>query len=609
MRTARRAPHRRAFFAVVLVVLVGALLAGTAGAARAAPDDTGGWMRPVDGPVVEPFDAPSSDYAAGHRGVDFAAAPGTPVRAANDGVVSFAGSVAGTLHVTIAHAGDLRTSYSFLSSVGVRIGQPVTRGDVVGLTGGVGTDHDGRVLHLGLRIGDRYVDPMLLFRPRDLTALVRLVPAGAPAETPWSPAGERRALQSSLHLPTPGADVDRGATASDDSCDTGVPLLGDAIDAACDLGTWVGDGADAAVDAGLRFLDATTGLGSAALAGLRTTVETTMSSMRALSSELARALARTPAGMLALDVVTIGRRFADTVTADCSDDASDADGTGGSAHRVMVVAGIDSAGKAWDRGPTVALDVKALGYHVDEGEVRYYSYAADGGAYTASDTHGPIAVDALRLAEQLRAMQREQPGREVDLIAHSQGGIVVDEFLSHVYRAGDRTLPPLGNVVTLSSPHEGAPLATAGRRIRATTLGRAALDAIEEVSTFPPPSSPAVQELAEGSPLLDHLWDQGVPEHFDVTTIGATEDVVVPATNISVPGATETVAAVNSLSEHSAIVRAPDALRAVRAALEGRPPPCVSLLTAARSAVAPVVISRVSHEFGDGAAAILGGAG
>jgi hypothetical protein len=491
----------------------------------------------------------------------------------------------------------------------MRIGQPVSRGDVVGLAGGVGTDHDGSVLHLGLRIGDRYVDPMLLFRPRDLTKLVRLVPAGAPAETPWSPAGERRALQSSLHLPSPGGEVDGATTTSDDSCDSGVPLLGGAIDAACDLGTWVGDGAGAAVDAGLRFLDATTGLGSEALAGLRATVETSLSSMRALSSELAHALARTPAGKLALDVVTIGRRFAETVTAECSDDAPDADGTGGAAHRVMVVAGINSAGKAWDRGPTVALDVKALGYHADEGEVRYYSYAADGGAYTAADTHGPIELDALRLAAQLRAMQREQPGREVDLIAHSQGGIVVDEFLSHVYRAGDRTLPPLGNVVTLSSPHEGAPLATAGRQIRATRLGRAALDAIEEVSSLPPPSSPAVQQLAEDSPLLDHLWDQGVPEHFDMTTIGATEDVVVPATNISVPGATETVAAVNSLSEHSAIVRAPDALRAVRAALEGRPPPCVSLVTAVRSAVAPVVISRVSHEFGDGAAAILGGAG
>jgi len=77
------------------------------------------------------------------------------------------------------------------------------------------------------------------------------------------------------------------------------------VHAACDLGTWVGEGADAAVDAGLRFLDATTGLGTEALAGLRTTVEATVSSMRALSSELAAALAHTPAGMLALDVVTI----------------------------------------------------------------------------------------------------------------------------------------------------------------------------------------------------------------------------------------------------------------------------------------------------------------
>ena len=273
----------------------------------------------------------------------------------------------------------------------------------------------------------------------------------------------------------------------------------------------------------------------------------------------------------------------------------------------MVVAGINSSGAAWDRGPTVDLDVDALGYHADEGEVRYFSYAADGGSYTAEATHGPIEIAARRLGAQLRAMQREQPGREVDLIAHSQGGIVVDWFLAHVYRAGDPSLPPLGNVVTLSSPHEGAPLATAGRQIRSTPLGRAALDALDDVSSFPPSGSAAVQELAEGSALLRHLWDRGVPEHFDFTTIGATEDLVVPATQISVPGATETVAAVDSFNEHSAIVRAPDALRAVRAALEGRAPPCVGVFTALRAAVAPVVISRVEHTIGSGAAAALGG--
>ena len=53
----------------------------------------------------------------------------------------------------------------------------------------------------------------------------------------------------------------------------------------------------------------------------------------------------------------------------------------------MVVAGINSSGGAWD-SPTVGIDVKALGYYRNEGEIRYFSYAADGGAYTKADTLG-----------------------------------------------------------------------------------------------------------------------------------------------------------------------------------------------------------------------------
>ncbi len=59
------------------------------------------------------------------------------------------------------------------------------------------------------------------------------------------------------------------------------------------------------------------------------------------------------------------------------------------------------------------------------------------------------------------------------------------------------------------------------------------------------------------------------------------------------------VQAVNAVNEHSAIVTDPNALRAVRAALEHRAPPCVALTTALRSAVAPVVISRTEHSVGD----------
>jgi hypothetical protein len=595
----------RSRHALAVVLITSVAVAVTARPAHSADtEEEVGWMRPVDGAVVHPFEEPASVYGPGHRGADLAAPPGTPVRAANDGVVSFAGSVADTLHVTVAHAGGLRTSYSFLAGVAVRAGQEVARGDVVGTAGGTGPDHDGTVLHLGLRVGDRYVDPMLLFRPSDLTKLVHLVPADEPTETPWSPESERRDLQASLHLPTPGP-APGGYTDADD-CDTDLPLIGDAVDAVCDVGSWVGDHAGDAVDAGIDFLDATTDLAGDALDDLRTGAIGVLGEMRSLGAFAASALARTPAGQVALDLVAIGRRFVETVDADCSD-APAADGTGGSAHRVMVVAGINSSGAAWDRGPTVELDVDALGYHADEGEVRWFSYADDGGRYTKDDTHRPIRESAALLAAQLREMQRENPGREVDLIAHSQGGVVVDVFLAELYRPGDRSFPPLGNVVTLSSPHEGAPLATAGQQVRSTRKGRAILDHVEDVLPIPPSSSAAVRDLAEDSSVIREVQAHGVPAHFDYTTIGATEDLVVPATNISLPGATETVAAVNDLNEHSAIVRAPDALKAVRAALEGRPPPCVGLLTALRTAVSPVLISRFEHTAGDDAEFVLRG--
>jgi hypothetical protein len=592
--------------AIVLVTAVAVVANARPAQAASATDDDVGWLRPVAGAVVHPFEQPDSIYGPGHRGADLAAAPGTQVHVANDGVVSFAGSVAGTSHVTVTHAGGLRTSYSFLSSVAVRTGETVARGDVLGATGGVGPEHDGSVLHLGLRVGDRYVDPMQLFRPDDLTRLVHLVPADEPAESAWSPATERRMLQISLRLPVAGRVGATGPYTTADDCDTDLPLIGDAVDAVCDVGSWLGGHAGAAVDAGIHFLDLATDLADDALAALRTSVHGTVSELRSLAAVAASTLARTPGGQVALDVVAIGRRFADTLSANCSD-APPADGTGGSTHRVMVVAGINSSGAAWDLGPTVDLDVDALGYHQDEGEVRYFSYADDGGAYTRADTHRPLIESARLLAAQLRQMQHEQPGREVDLIAHSQGGVVVDVFLARFYRPGDRSFPPLGNVVTLSSPHEGAPLATVGQQVRATRKGGAVLDVLEHVSSLPSPSTPAVQDLTEGSSVIRAVQAGGVPAHFDYTTIGATEDLVVPATNISLRGATETVAAVNDVNEHRAIVHAPDALRAVRAALEGRPPPCVGVATALRSAVAPVLITRFEHTAGDDADFVLRG--
>ncbi len=117
---------------------------------------------PVDGPIVRPFDPPARPWGPGHRGIDYRVPPGTPVRAAADGVVGFAGGVAGGLHVAIDHPGGLRTSYAYLARVDVSRGDRVGTGDVVGLSGGTGPGHGPDVVHFGVRLGGRYVDPLTL---------------------------------------------------------------------------------------------------------------------------------------------------------------------------------------------------------------------------------------------------------------------------------------------------------------------------------------------------------------------------------------------------------------------------------------------------------------
>jgi hypothetical protein len=194
-------------------VLVAFAVAGMLAVGPASPAaGAGAWLRPVAGRVVRGFRAPLTRYGAGHLGVDFAAVPGTPVRAAGAGTIAFAGVVADTRHVVVRHAGGLRTSYSFLASIRVHAGEVVARGAVLGTTGGTGEHHAAGVLHFGLRIGDAFVDPMQLFTSPALPALVHLAPLGPTSRFSRSAGAERRALVvSSAGAPppnvAPGADA------------------------------------------------------------------------------------------------------------------------------------------------------------------------------------------------------------------------------------------------------------------------------------------------------------------------------------------------------------------------------------------------------------------
>ncbi|MDR0783610.1 MAG: M23 family metallopeptidase, partial [Propionibacteriaceae bacterium] len=67
-------------------------------------------VAPLLGSVVRPFDPPAAAWLAGHRGVDLGGTVGLTVVAALDGVVFFAGMVAGRPVISLRH-GDRATTY------------------------------------------------------------------------------------------------------------------------------------------------------------------------------------------------------------------------------------------------------------------------------------------------------------------------------------------------------------------------------------------------------------------------------------------------------------------------------------------------------------------
>jgi hypothetical protein len=210
--------RRRSTCVLLVLVALGAL------ALPAAPvSGADAWVRPVAGRVVRAFRAPLTRFGRGHLGVDFAAGAGTPVRAAGPGTVVFAGLVANARHVVVLHAGDVRTSYSFLATIRVRRGEAVAPGAVLGTTGGRGEHHDGDVLHFGVRVGGTFVDPMRLFASVvDLSARVHLVPIASnlSASAAWSSPSpsrrfdERQALVAGLEGPPPPVVVAASGTRS-----------------------------------------------------------------------------------------------------------------------------------------------------------------------------------------------------------------------------------------------------------------------------------------------------------------------------------------------------------------------------------------------------------
>ena len=107
---------------------------------------------------------PILGYSKMHRGVDFAAKRGTPIMAAGDGRISFAGRN-GTFgrFIEIKHLNNFKTRYAHLYKFakGIKKGRIVKQGDVIGYVGNSGRS-TGPHLHYEVQHKNRTINPMKL---------------------------------------------------------------------------------------------------------------------------------------------------------------------------------------------------------------------------------------------------------------------------------------------------------------------------------------------------------------------------------------------------------------------------------------------------------------
>ena len=180
------------------------------------------------------------------------------------------------------------------------------------------------------------------------------------------------------------------------------------------------------------------------------------------------------------------------------------------ANHLVLVAGLSSTSSV------ELIEPAHLG--IDAAGATRFSYAGPDEPYGVEDTWIGVDAAARNLEQQLREQALRQPGRAVDLIGHSLGGLVIVYYLLHLHDPFDVGLPPVGHVVTVASPLDGSDLARAGvALVDAPVAGPALRSAWEAAGSVPgivgdtarslEPEAPSLRDVATASPLLDDVVD------------------------------------------------------------------------------------------------------
>lgn len=472
---------------------------------------------PVDAPIVDPFRPPAHPFGPGNRGIEYDTEPGDEVHASAAGQVVFAGVVAGALHVTLAHSDGVRTSYSYLRSVAVVLGQLVQQGDVVGQA--------GERLHFGARRGDSYFDPAALFGSGG-EVRVELLPFEIPPGS--GPDEERRAL---LQL---GFEVD-----DDGGFGIDLPSLADVAGWAVDRAR-LGEHYAADLSPGRRMVDLAWTISSSAVA------PEPCSDAPAPRQPVASSGGKRVA-------VLIGGLGSSSESA--SIDGLRTDELGYQPEDVLRFS------YAGGRTPGTGTGFQNLPTR----------------PYISADTQGDLVASGRRLAELVEAMLAERPDLTIDLYAHSMGGVVTRLALLELEQHGV-DLARLGLVTTFGSPHRGADLATAAAAARTSVGGRVGLGLAEsKLDTGLDPGALAIAQLAETSDVTLLLDQAGVPDGVELLSVAASGDMVVTLPNTRVTGERNVTVELAGWDAHGDLVETDEANEEVARALAGELPGCRDL--------------------------------
>ena len=110
---------------------------------------------------------------------------------------------------------------------------------------------------------------------------------------------------------------------------------------------------------------------------------------------------------------------------------------------------------------------------------------------------------ACTLAERVEQLACDHPGERIDLVGHSQGGLVGRYYVQKLNGAHR-----VRHLVTLGTPHRGTPWARSGHLVGRTL--------------------PSLREMAPGSQLLRDLTDESFPDSVRLTSIYSRRDPFCP---------------------------------------------------------------------------------